>query len=61
MGVIGWGDIKYRLTASAHYPADVFRRPLRLMEEAWEDSLLAKLSVNALIGLWCLDDAFNYR
>ena len=61
MGVVGWGDVKYRLTASAHYPADVFRRPLRLMEEAWEDPLLAKLSVNALIGLWCLDEAYNYK
>eukprot|EP00969_Alexandrium_andersonii_P229121 10118486-Alexandrium_andersonii.AAC.1 len=31
------------------------------MEEAWEDPPLAKLSVNAPIGLRCLDDARNYQ
>ena len=31
------------------------------MEEAWADPLLAKRSVNCLIGLWCLDDAYSYR
>eukprot|EP00969_Alexandrium_andersonii_P068541 3023879-Alexandrium_andersonii.AAC.1 len=31
------------------------------MEEAWEDPLLAKLSVNAIIGLWCIDGAYNYK
>lgn len=64
MGVIGWADVRYRLTATAHFPADVFRRPLRLMEEAWAGAsgpLLSKLSVNSLIGLWCLDDAFSYQ
>ena len=64
MGIIGWGDVKYRLTASAHYAADIFRRPLRLMEEAWAgagDPGLAKLSVNSLIGLWCLDSAYSYK
>ena len=61
MGVIGWAHVRYRIRATAHYPASVFRRALRIMEEAWEDALLAKLSVNALIGLWCLDDAFSYK
>jgi len=24
-GVIGWSDISHKLTATSHYPADIFR------------------------------------
>ena len=65
MGIIGWEHVKFRLTATDHYPAHVFQRALNLMEQAWteiwSDPLLPKLSVNAMIGTWCLDKSFDYK
>ena len=63
-GVITWGDITHRITATAHYPPDTLARPLQTMEQAWQavgHADLAKRSVNSLIGLWCLDETFSYR
>ena len=63
-GIISWGDITHRLTATAHYPPDTLARPLQTMEQAWQavgHADLAKRSVNSLIGLWCLDETFSYR
>ena len=55
--VIRWEDISHTLTATAHLPAGLLAGPLETMEKAWEDPVLAKLSVNALIGLWAIDEA----
>ena len=60
-GQITWQDISHTLTASAHIPADLFARPLRQMEEAWEGSIHAKRCVNSLIGLWCLDELYSHK
>ena len=51
-GVTAWDDISHTLTATAHLPAGLLAEPLEITERAWEgDSVLAKLSVNSLIGL----------
>ena len=51
-GVITWEDVKHTLTATAHLPAGLLTEPLEQMERAWDDDeVLAKLSVNSLIGL----------
>ncbi len=60
-GIITWADLPYKLTATGRLPADIFRRPLAQMEAAWPDGGLAKQSVNSMIGLWCLDQAFSYK
>jgi hypothetical protein len=61
-GVVKWQDLPYKLTASGYLPADVFRKPLQLMEFAWgEAGHLAKQSINSMIGLWCLDEAYSYK
>ncbi len=60
-GVITWADLPWKLTASGSLPADIFRKPLRQMEEAWGEAGLAKQAINSMIGLWCLDEAFSYR
>ena len=60
-GTVTWDDITHILTATAHYPADLLRRPLEMMEEAWDGDRLAKTSANSLIGLWCIDESFDYR
>ena len=57
-GVIKWEDISHVLTATAHLPAGILAEPLRKMEAAWEgEEVLAKFSVNSLIGLWAIDEA----
>jgi hypothetical protein len=60
-GVLTWADIPYKLTATGRLPADIFKRPLAQMEAAWGESGLAKQSINSMVGLWCIDEAFNYR
>ena len=61
-GVITWADLPYKLTSSGFLPADVFRKPLQLMEYAWgEAGFLAKQFINSMIGLCCLDEACSYR
>ena len=57
-GVIAWADVSHVLTATAHLPAGLLTEPLKKMEEAWEgEEVLAKFSVNSLIGLWAIDEA----
>ena len=34
MGIIGWEHVKFRLSSTAHYPANMFQRALQLMENA---------------------------
>jgi hypothetical protein len=59
--VISWGDVTHRITATGRYPADALRRPLERMEAAWGEAGLGKRSINALIGLWCLDEQWSYK
>ena len=61
-GVITWEDVSHTLTATAHLPASILAEPLEKMEEAWGDNcVLAKLSVNSLIGLWAIDEASTLK
>ena len=59
-GVIGWGDLPYKLNALGRLPTEIFKNPLDIMERAWENGL-GKQSVNAMIGLWCRDQCYNYK
>ena len=61
--VISWSDISHTLTATAHLPAGLLAEPLEAMERAWQsdESTLAKLSVNSLIGLWAIDEATTLK
>ena len=52
VNVIQWKHVRYRLTATAHLPHSCLREPLEIIEDCWEDSADAKLSVNSVIGLW---------
>jgi len=61
-GVITWDDISDTLTATSHLPASILAEPLEKMEQAWRDNcMLAKLSVNSLIGLWAIDEASTLK
>ena len=61
-GVITWDDVSHTLTATAHRPASILAEPLEKMEQAWRDNcMLAKLSVNSLIGLWAIDEASTLK
>ncbi|CAE7578756.1 unnamed protein product, partial [Symbiodinium necroappetens] len=53
-GMATWEDFKYSLDATAHAQPECFRKALNVMEGAWpaDEEHYAKLSVNALIGLW---------
>jgi hypothetical protein len=59
-GVICWDDISHTLSATAHHPAELLKRPLQIMESAWEEMDHGKRSINSLIGLWCIDDCFAH-
>jgi hypothetical protein len=61
--VITWDDISHTLMAAALLPAGLLADPLEAMERAWQsdDSTLAKLSVNSLIGLWAIDAAATLK
>ena len=60
-GTISWRDVSHRLRATAHYPADCLRKPLEVMEDAWDGLEHAKRAVNSMIGLWARDGAVGYR
>ena len=60
-GVICWQDISHRIIAQGHLPADVLKKPLERMEEAWGDIGLGKQSINSMIGVWMLDECYSYR
>ena len=51
-GVATWQDFLWSLDATAHVDPSCLAWALRKMEEAWPEEHLAKLSVNAFIGLW---------
>ena len=60
-GVITWDDITHTLSATAHHAADVLKRPLQIMEEAWGEMEHGKRSVNSIVGLWCIDERYVHR
>ena len=64
-GMATWDDFKYSLDATAHVTAECFRKALDTMEQAWPDGEehYAKLSINALIGLWArnMDAVYTVR
>ena len=53
-GLARWADCKWSLQATAHVAPDCLARALEVMEGGWPEGEehFAKLSVNALIGLW---------
>ena len=53
-GLARWADFEWSLEATAHVAPDCLARALEIMETAWPEGEehFAKLSVNALIGLW---------
>ena len=56
-----WSDIKWTFTSLAHVPPECLEQPLKAMEQAWaEETGLAKLSVNQMIGLWAKDRTTVY-
>ena len=57
--VLTWADFKYKLTATGRLPHDIFKQPLHIMEQAWQGGL-AKQSVNAMIGSFCLDQSVSF-
>ena len=58
-GKVTWADCLYGVNATGRVPGDLLREPLGVMEEAWQGDDLAKLSVNAMLGLWCREPV-NY-
>ena len=61
-GVIEWADIKYTLSSVGSLPSGLFDEPLRLMSDAWEgDELMAKRSINAMIGIMSIDHNWMYN
>ena len=57
-----WADIKWSLEASSHIPKKAFRDVLSVMENAWpqEHEHMAKISINAMIGLWAKSTSTLY-
>ena len=53
-GLASWADFECSLDATAHVSPDCLARALEIMERAWPagEEHMAKLAVNALIGLW---------
>ena len=53
-GLASWADFEWSLDAAAHVSPDCLARALEIMERAWPEGEehMAKLAVNALIGLW---------
>ena len=54
-GICDWACITHSFSSTGRLPPDAFQKPLQQMEEAWQGSLNAKLSVNQMIGLWAKD------
>lgn len=59
-GVIGWHDIFHTLAATGRPPHDILREPFKALEEAWGEDGLQKRCFNALMGIFCLDEAWRY-
>ena len=64
-GLATWADFEWSLDATAHVSPDCLARALEIMERAWPEGEehMAKLAVNALIGLWarCKDVFYSAR
>jgi hypothetical protein len=54
---VEWTHFKFFIDATGHLPADA----LEAMERAWADPDLAKLSVNAALGILGAPQAYSYR
>ena len=54
LGVCRWDHIVLGISARSHVDAATLRRALERMDAAWPkgEERMAKLSVNAMIGLW---------
>ena len=54
LGVCRWDHIVLGISARSHVDAATLRRALECMDAAWPEGEehMAKLSVNAMIGLW---------
>ena len=56
-GVCRWQDLIFSLTSTGKIPVQCLAEPLKQMEDAWgEHDDLAKFSINAMIGLWAIDN-----
>ena len=60
-GLIKWSDISWSLSATGQIPPNCLAEPLRIMEQAWHDIDLAKLSINQMIGLWATSEDQIYH
>ena len=56
-----WSDLKWGITASAHYPGDAIRAALDILESSWSDVSLEnpkgepwRRSINFMIGVWSM-------
>ena len=61
-GQATWADFKWSLDATAHVEPRCLAQALEVMEDAWPEGEehMAKLSVNALIGLWARNQDLVY-
>ena len=61
-GQATWADFKWSLDATAHVEPRCLAQALEVMEDAWPEGEehMAKLSVNALIGLWVRNQDLVY-
>ena len=63
VGLCDFKEIKLSLQATAHVRPTCLRQVLETMEAAWpaEEKNLLKLSVNAMLGLWCAPTDLTYH
>ena len=61
-GQATWADFKWSLDATAHVEPRCLAQALEVMEDAWPEGEehMAKLSVNALMGLWARNQDLVY-
>ena len=54
----------HKITATSKYPTHNFKELLLLMEAAWKEKKgyldLNNKSANTLIGLWAINESFDY-
>jgi len=61
-GIVAWSDFKWGLDATGHLPNTAFEKALLAMDKAWGDNRdLAKLAVNAALGIMGSPRATTYR
>ena len=62
LGVCRWDHIVLGISARSHVDAATLRRALERMDAAWQgEERVAKLSVNAMIGLWARSTEVGLR